>query len=218
MKLLLTSAGITNPSLANALQKLVGQPFDQVNVAFIPTAANVEEGDKAWLIDDYVHLKNLGLASLDIVDISALPKDLWKPRLDVADILVFGPGNTFYLMHWLRTSGLDKLLPEMLKSKVYMGISAGSMVVSKSIFLTSDKPIFNENKLGVTDDSGLGFVNLYIRPHFNSPYFPKAKEEFLAKSAKMVPDPVYALDDSSAVLIDGDKIEVVSEGEWKRFN
>ncbi|MFA6250451.1 MAG: Type 1 glutamine amidotransferase-like domain-containing protein [Candidatus Shapirobacteria bacterium] len=167
MNLLLTSDGITNPLLAQALLDLVGWPFAQTSLAFIPTAANVEVGDKTWLINDFQNLKNLGFSSIDIVDISSLPPGLWQPRLENADILVFGGGNTFHLIYWLRQSGLAKLLPKYLKTKVYMGISAGSMVVSKSIFLTSDKPVYDQDRLGVVDDSGLNLVDFYVRPHFD---------------------------------------------------
>lgn len=46
MRLLLTSAGITNRLIANALVSMVGKDARDIKVAFIPTAANVEEGDK----------------------------------------------------------------------------------------------------------------------------------------------------------------------------
>jgi len=218
MKLLLTSAGITNPSLAKALSELVEKPFDQCNLVFIPTASNIEEGDKGWLLEDYRNLGKLGLMAIDIVDISALPQDIWQPRLEKADILVVGGGNTFYLMYWLRKSGLDKLLPELLKTRIYVGISAGSMVVSRSIFLTADKPIFGEDRFGNTDDSGLNLIDFYIRPHFNSPYFPKAKEEYVIQVAKSVSEAIFALDDNSGIKVVNDKINVISEGEWKKFN
>ena len=133
MKLLLTSAGIKNDSIAKALEELVGKTANGVRIAFIPTAANVEEGDKGWLIEDYRNLKKREY-EVDIVDISALPREMWEPRLKQANVIMVGGGNTFHLMYWLRKVGLDKLLPELLKTRVYVGISAGSMVVSKSIF------------------------------------------------------------------------------------
>jgi len=131
MKLLLTSAGITNKTIKHAMQDLLGKSFKTLSVAFIPTAANVESGDKAWLIDNLNEFKQLGIASLDIVDISALPKDIWEHRLSQAQVLIFGGGNTYHLMYWLEKSGLKKLLPKLLESKVYVGISAGSMVTTK---------------------------------------------------------------------------------------
>src|SRR3989337_2484798 len=164
MKLLLTSNGLVNKSIANALLDLVGQSFDKTNLAFIPTAANVEEGDKWWLIDDLSRCKNLGFAQVDIVDISALPKNLWKPRLETADILLFGGGNVFHLIYWLNKSGLAGLLPDLLKKRVYVGISAGSMVCGKRILLSQSKKLYYEDrKASYKDESGLGFVNFHIR-------------------------------------------------------
>ena len=57
MKLLLTSSGITNKSIADALFELVGKKPEDTSVVFIPTASNVEVGDKEWFIDDLVALK-----------------------------------------------------------------------------------------------------------------------------------------------------------------
>ena len=81
MKLLLTSAGLTNQTIVKALDELVGKPLDQLKIAFIPTAANLEEGDKGWLIDDLRRLSFLKFKEIDIVDISALPKEIWLKRL-----------------------------------------------------------------------------------------------------------------------------------------
>ena len=89
MKLLLTSNGLSNPSIAKALFELVGKPAEETNIAFVPTASNVEEGDKGWLIDDLVNIKKQGFESVDIVDISALPREMWLPRLEAADVLFF---------------------------------------------------------------------------------------------------------------------------------
>ena len=105
MKLLLTSSGITNASIEHALDELVGKKPEDTSVAFIPTAANVEKGDKCWLIDDLSNLKKRRFKSIDIVDISALSQKVWLPRLEEADVLFFGGGNTFYLMDCMTTSG-----------------------------------------------------------------------------------------------------------------
>jgi dipeptidase E len=218
MKLLLTSAGITNKSIAKALLDLAGLPAEKIRVAFIPTAANVEEGDKSWIINDYVNLTKQTYGCVDIVDISAIPQKVWLPRLTAANALILGGGNTFWLMHWIRKSGLDKILPGLLEERIYVGISAGSMVASKNIFLTSDKPVFDENRFGQTDIAGLGLINFYVRPHFNSQFFPKAKAEYIKQAAEQIPETIYAIDDQTAIKIDGDKNEIVSEGEYLIFN
>lgn len=105
MKLLLTSAGLSNESIIKAFFDLVGKSAKEIRVAFIPTASNIETGDKWWLIKDLSTLQGMGFAQLDIVDISAMPKVAWQPRLEEADVFFFGGGNTFYLMHWIRKSG-----------------------------------------------------------------------------------------------------------------
>jgi len=219
MKLLLTSAGLTNKSISNALLELNGRPFSELNLAFIPTAANVEPGNKDWLINDLVNCKNLGFKSIDIVDISALPKNLWLSRLQEANIFLFGGGNTFHLMHWLEKSSLKEALPEMLKTRVYVGISAGSMVACKSLDLSNSKKLYYEE--GISDynqDAGLGFADVLIRPHLNSPFFPEVNLENLSKLAKEKPVTFYAIDDNSAIKIVDKEVNIISEGEWKKFN
>lgn len=107
MKLLLSSAGLSNPSISKALEDLLGKPSKGVKLAFIPTAANVEPGDKSWMIDDLNNFRKAGF-EVDIVDISALPKEDWLPRLSEAEVLFLGGGNTFHLMHWVKLAGLKE--------------------------------------------------------------------------------------------------------------
>lgn len=213
MKLMLTSAGITNKSLEEALMRLAG---DDIHIAFIPTAANVEEGDKDWLIKDFVNCRKLG--TVDIVDISALEKKVWLPRLKKANVIFVGGGNTAYLMQCVKSSGFDLELPALLKTRVYVGISAGSLILSDTI-QTSSEYLFR-----LYDDeienapSGLGLVHFDVRPHLNSVYFPKVNEKSLDAVFKKLNCDLYALDDNSAVVVDGEKIEVVSEGKWKKYS
>ena len=219
MKLLLTSGGLTNKSISQELFELVGKKPEETTLAFIPTAANVEEGDKRWLIDDLYNIKQQNLKCIDIVDISALPKEIWLPRLEAADVLFFSGGNTSHLMYWLEKSGLDKLLPELLKTRVYVGISAGSIVTAPTLELSSnDKKLFYEETFGYRNEKALGFVDFHIRPHLNSPNFPNITKEGLQEIANKVKEPIYVLDDQSAVKVVDGKIEVISEGEYFVFN
>jgi len=219
MKLLLTSAGLTNKSISKALIDLVGKPPKDTKLAFIPTAANVEKDDKGWLIDDLVNVKKQKFISIDLVDISALPEDIWLPRLKEVDILLFGGGNTFHLMYWLNKSGLSRLLPELLKSRVYMGISAGSMIASSDLSLSLSEKLYYPDGVGeYKSDQGLGFVDFYIRPHFNSPHFPKVREDYLKETAKNIKETIYALDDNSAVKVENGNVDVVSEGKYLILN
>lgn len=219
MKLLLTSNGITNPAIAKALFDLVGKPASEITAAFIPTAANVIDGDKRWLIDSIVDIQHAGIASLDIVDISALSKDIWQPRLEAVDVLIFSGGNNAYLMKWIVESGLESLLPKLLHTKVWVGISAGSCITSPTLVLSNkDDQIYSEEVFGYDSNKGLGFVDFYFRSHFNSPDFPNMNKEYLNEVAEEVSQKIYALDDNSALKVVDGQVEVISEGEYEVFN
>lgn len=219
MKLLLTSNGLSSQSIAKALFDLVGKPSHETKIAFIPTAMNVDIGDKGWFVDDLSCIKKQGVNHLDIVDISALPKELWLPRLENADVLFFSGGNAVHLMRWITESGLKELLPELLKTKVWAGISAGSMVTNPTLALSSkDKNLYYEEVFEYKNEEALGFVDFYIRPHFNSPDFPHAAKEYLEEVAKEVPAKIYALDDMSAIVCTDGKTKIISEGDYLILN
>jgi len=218
MKLFLTSSGITNPTLAKGLLQLLGKPFKDSYVTFIPTAANVDKGDKSWLVNDMFNIKKLGFPTFDIVDISIAPKDIWSSSFEQADLLVFGGGTATHLMEWMEKSGVILVLPELLKTKVYMGISAGSMVTAKQMSLTSQNILYYEQEGEFKPTKGLGLVDFEIRPHLNSPSFPKVKIDYLEQLAQKNPTSFFAIDDNTAVQVVDSAITVVTEGEWKKFN
>lgn len=228
MKLLLTSNGITNKSLKTALLGLLGKPFEQSSLVFIPTAANAEPEDKQWLIDDFANIKKLSFKEIYIVDLAAeasLPKELWWKQIEDADVILVGGGNNFYLSYWMDKSGLFDALPKLLESKVYVGISAGSMAVTAHLRVTGEALAkfgqLKDDEYGELGPEGqslnktIKLVDFVVRPHFNSPFFPKINENFLNEVAQTIKEPIYALDDQSAVKIDDAEVEVVSEGEWK---
>lgn len=219
MKLLLTSNGLSNSSISTALFELVGKLPSETAIAFIPTAMNIGDGDKDWFVEDLMNIKKQGLKCLDVVDISALPIEIWRPRLEAVDVLFFSGGNTSHLMRWIIESGLKELLLEFLKTKVWAGISAGSMVTNPTLALSSnDKKIYYEEVTGYRSDVGLNLVDFYVRPHYNSPYFPKANKEYLENIAKDFEAKIYALDDMCALKIIDGVVEVVSEGDYLELN
>lgn len=219
MKLLLTSGGLDNNSIINALMDLVGKSFDQTSIAFIPTAANVEKGDKKWLVKQMVQTKNLGLKIFDVVDFSSVPKDVWLARLEAADILLFGGGNTYHLLHSLRISGLSDILPRLLESKIYVGISAGTVVATHDVSFSKSERIYSKEIGEIMDFKGLGLVNFHVRPHLNNPNFPSMSRENIEKlAAENSSETIYAIDDNSAIQVVDDEVTVISEGEWKKFN
>lgn len=214
MKLLLTSGGITNKKIAKALFDLVGKKPKDISLVFIPTASNVEMGDKGWFIDDLINLKKQGFKSINIADISAVPENIWRPQFEKTDILFFEGGDEYNLMEWINKSSLAKLLPKFLKTKVYVGLSAGSMVTNPDLALEISQTLYGEDLDRTESMLGLNYVNFYFIPHLNSPHFPKLIEKNIRKMAKGTPKKVYAMDDQSALKVVDGKVEVISEGKW----
>lgn len=209
MKLLLTSTGITNKSLAAALKSLVK---GKIRIAFIPTAANLKEGKKSWLIKNYNECEKLG--DVDIVDIACMSRKNWLPRLRKANVIFVGGGDTEYLMNCMKKSGLKKEFPNLLKSRVYVGISAGSVIAAKGLDASSRFLYSNEPKIA---PSGLGYVDFNVRPHLNSLRYPKMRDRYLKKVSKKINVDLYAIDDDSGILVNNGKIKIISEGIWKKY-
>ena len=223
MKLLLTSNGLSNDSIAQAFAELIDKKPEKAKIAFIPTAANPERNNKEWLIDDLHRIKKRGYY-VDIIELTAVKKTELAKTLEPFDAIFVGGGNTFYLSYWMQQSGLFDMLPKFLKTKVYAGISAGSIIAGTS--LLSSKAI----KDGYIDehyqemstkeqgsDNALGFVEIIFRPHLNNASFPMVTEKNLAKIAPKLAYPIYALDDDSALKIIDGNIEVISKGIWKLY-
>ena len=101
-------------------------------MVFIPTRQMWKKVIKSWLIDDLADIEKLGLKSIEVVDISVEEK-YGNKNLKKPIFFYFEGGYTYYLMEWINKSGLAKILPELLKTKVYVGASAGSMVTGKRI-------------------------------------------------------------------------------------
>jgi dipeptidase E len=218
MKLLLTSNGLSNTSITKVFFDLVDKKAEDILVAFIPTAANTDLSEKGWFINDLSNIKKTGV-NVDVVDISALPKENWLPRLEKSNVLFFSGGDTSHLMNWIIKSGLKEELPRLLDSRLYVGISAGSMAATPTITLSNEKKREKyQDDFGYGDESGLGLVDFYFRPHLNSPDSPHSAYDVVKEKAEKLEGLVYALDDNSAVKVDGDNIEVISEGEYYIFN
>jgi len=218
MKLLLTSGGLTNKSIANALFELVGKKPEDTSLCFIPTASNVEKGDKDWLINDLINIHKQNFKSVSIADISAVPENIWRPQMEEAGVLFFEGGDTYHLMEWINKSGLANILPELLKTKIYVGLSAGSMVTNPDLARKISQTVYEEDLDKMWDMEGLNYVDFYFIPHLNSPYFPKLIEENIRKVAERIPKKMYALDDQSALKIVDGKIEIISEGKYLILN
>jgi len=216
MKLLLTSDGLTNKSINDAFLKLLGKNPKDLKVVFIPTSSNIIAKDRQWMIDEFLRLRKLGFEYIDMVDIAALSKEEWEPRFRDADVLLFGGGNPFYLKYWFKKSGLVDILPSLLKDKIYLGVSASSMIIAPDFLISprrESKKYLEEGK----ETAGLRIVDFAVMPHYEVGIRDESTAAHIEKLVKKVNFPIYGLDDDSAIVVDGDKLEIISEGKWKKF-
>jgi len=210
MKLLLTSSGLSKRAIGEALQQMVGKPASDCTVGFIPTAANVEPYPKDWVIAQFDQLQRYGFYSIDIVDISADGVD-WKARLKDVDVLWLTGGNTFHLLNQARKTGFDTWLKQHGKGKVYVGASASTILLTPTIAIAAE-PGGDENFCGITDFTGLHYVDFEVEPHCDA-----ARFETMAEYAARTPNALYALDDLSAIRVVDGQVDVISGGTWKYF-
>jgi dipeptidase E len=217
MKLLLTSGGVTNPSIRAALVGLLGKPVEESTALCIPTAQWGHpmcgpESLRRFVTDGSpATMTGLGWMSVGVLELTALPTidpDRWLPWVTAADVLLVDGGEATYLAHWVRASGLEARLPS-LTDTVWVGVSAGSMVLTPRVgdLFVDWRPEDGDRALGVVDFS--------IFPHVG--LFPSNTMEAATTWAAGLGNPAYALDEQSAVVVDGGRVEVVSEGEWRHF-
>ena len=69
----------------------------------------------------------------------------------------------------MRRSGLADLLPSLRREMVYVGVSAGSKVVTPSF----GGETYGGLNLPIDDDSGLGMIDFSLFPHLDHEKFPK---------------------------------------------
>ena len=219
MKLLLTSAGITNTSIHDALVDLLGKPIAEASALCIPTAIYPFPGGPAMAYrfisgSAASPLCELGWKSLGVLELTALPSvkaEYWIAAVQETDaLLVFG-GDVWYLCRWMRESGLADLLPA-LRETVYVGVSAGSMVTAPMFGETYDDPT-----TPFVIDRGLGLVDFAVLPHLDHADHPESSTANAERMAAAVPVPTYAIDDETAIKVVDGTVEVVSEGHWKLF-
>jgi len=222
MKLLLTSAGIKNASIREALVDLLGKPIAECSAMCIPTAGygHPQAGPvRAWRFiggqEPECPMAELGWKSLGVLELTALPsidKKRWVSWVRDAEVLLVNGGDAMYLCHWMRQSGLAELLPSLEKT-VWVGLSGGSMVMTPRI---GEDFVAWEPRL-TKGDRTLGIVDFSIFPHVDNPGLPSNTMAAAEKWAAGLGGPAYAIDDQTAIKVVDGKVEVVSEGHWRFF-
>ncbi|MBS0320382.1 MAG: Type 1 glutamine amidotransferase-like domain-containing protein [Proteobacteria bacterium] len=222
MKLLLTSAGIKNGSIHDALVRLLGKPIHDATALCIPTAGYGHPHGSpqgAWRFvagqEPRCPMTALGWKSVGLLELTALPtigRHRWERWVRDTDVLLVNGGDAVFLGYWIRQSGLAEVLPSLDRT-VWVGLSAGSMVMAPRI-----GEEFVEAKPSITgDDVTLGVVDFSIFPHLDHPEFDENSMAGAEKWAARLGNPSYAIDDETAIQVVDGHVEVISEGHWRYF-
>ncbi|HSX58229.1 MAG TPA: Type 1 glutamine amidotransferase-like domain-containing protein [Candidatus Saccharimonadales bacterium] len=212
MKLVLCSEGFHTQNTVEAFVELVGKPKDKIKFAVINEAYAGEAGDKHWVVRNLESVANNFPAEMDIVNLLAFPLEETEKRITDKDAIFVVGGHTDYLMSVFVKTGFDKLLPKLLETKVYVGSSAGSMVMGKR--LDSEAYDLLYERIGFGIDKYLGFVDFSIMPHMDSPNFSDRKEK-LSKAASKNKGKLYGLNDDSAVVVNGEKFDFIGSKPYE---
>ncbi|GLY14910.1 peptidase E [Kineosporia sp. NBRC 101677] len=219
VNLLLTSGGLRNGSMLGALRDMLGRPFAAANVVYIPTASVAQPGDHGWLLEDMNRLHGLGWREFDVLDLNGLPPQVVLERLRHADVVYGSGGNHYHLARSITGNDLADGFLEALESRVYVGLSAGSMIFSRNLTEHSARVIGDSADLhllgATTVESPFGLFDWYLKPHLYSPDFPERDDAWADRIAGQADFPIYFIDDESAVRVVDGTTDVVSEGRWR---
>jgi len=222
LRLLLASAGITNASIRAALVDLLGKPIADSTALCIPTASygmRVRGAAAAWRFiagrEPKCPMTELGWKSVGVLELTAQPSlaaEQWIPTVRETDVLLVNGGDPLFLRYWMELSGFAELLPS-LSNTVYVGLSAGSMVLTPRI----GEDFVEWRPPSGGGDETLGLVDFAIFPHLDHPDLPGNTMADAERWAAGLTMPAYAIDDQTAIKVAGGHVEVISEGHWRLF-
>lgn len=208
MKLMLSSAGFWTDEIVAELEKLVDKDRKDINIAIINEGYAVEHGDHTWVIDEFNRIRHNVGGSVELINLLTLDLNKALERIKHADVLYVVGGHTDYLMSVFNKSGFTNELPNLLEEIVYVGSSAGSMILGNRVSSDAYQEIYGE---GVAYETGsyMNLVDFAIKPHMNSPGWPKNTPQQLAEVCKNYKGTVYGISDDTTIIIYGDEIRLI---------
>jgi dipeptidase E len=217
--MLLTSAGLTTKTLRRELREMLGKPLSSARIVYVPTASLAEPGNHGWFVAALNRLYKMGWSEFDIVELNGLPRQLVLDRIRHADVIYVEGGNHYHLARSISGNGLAPGLLEALQDRVYVGVSAGSMIFSRNLDRRSADIIGDVADLEVlgaeTVEPPFGLFDWYLKPHLYSKYFAGRDDAWAEAIAAKADFPIYFIDDKTAVRVMDDEIDVVSDGRWR---
>lgn len=212
MKLVLASQGFTTDEIAKEVEKLVGKPLKEINIAIINEAYVGLDGtkDKRWLIKELSNIEKYIGGIIDFINFRAYTKEEINKRLNMADLIYIVGGKQHLLEKLFRETDTIDIIKNISNTKVIMGTSAGSIVLGRKI--TSEKfweERYPQDKELAKTHEELNLVDFNIIPHYMREDRRKWTKDFFERVLEDNEFKVYAIKDSQAVIYNDGKIEFI---------
>jgi len=176
------------------------------HLLFISTASEGEKGDLSWIDEDRKSLDGHGFSVEKYTITGKSQREIAEKFKNVGSVCV-GGGNVYYLLFQARKSGFDQVIQKCMRNNlVYIGASAGSMLVGSTIESSLDDPTIVPE---LTDYRGLRLVDVSIRPHWGSEYYLKRYHQEMDRLYGLKQKMIFLRDDQYLHVKD-DWYQVVS--------
>ena len=190
--------------IAGIFEKFANEDLKGKTVTFIPTAS-LPEAVKFYVGAGRKALIKLGLI-VDELEVSKATAEEISRKLKENDYIYVTGGNTFFLLQELKKTGADKIIAEQINlGKLYIGESAGAMIVSPNIEYVKDMDSVKKAP-ELETFSALSSVDFYPLPHYTNFPFKKAVEKIIAKYETDLK--LYPISNSQAILVNGNEVVV----------
>lgn len=201
MKKLFLSASFSD--VASLFPKFAREEMTAKKVCFIPTASIVEEYT-GHVVNDKKAFQNLGM-QIDELEISTASIERITESLDACDYIFVSGGNTFYLLQELKNKNVDQLIvKEINKGKIYIGTSAGSIVMAPDIqYIETMDDRTKAPNLPCT--TGLNLIDYYPLVHYKSFPFTEVADNIFDTYHKQLP--LLTLSNQEVLLVTDNHIE-----------
>ncbi len=192
--ILLTSTGLSSRNVYDKFVEV--KKLRDLKKAVIITTAALGKEDNQYSQQALFQLKSVGFEAVDFYDF----ENQGPGAFSSYDTIYVCGGNTFKLMKFARQVSFDKDVKSLLeKGGVYIGVSAGSLIVGPSIQIANEVHA-DKNEVGLTDFSGFNIVNLIIFPHY-APDLEAEIKSFEERNKTRI----ERVDNSQAVIIENGK-------------
>lgn len=190
--------------VADLFVKFTEEECTGKTVTFIPTASLVEEV-KFYVDAGKEALEKRGLI-VDELEISTATKEKIESTIQKNDYIYITGGNTFFLLQELKRTGADKIIVEQINSgKLYIGESAGSIVVSRNIEYVKDMDDFTVAP-NIGTFSSLDVINFYPVPHHTNFPFKESVESIISSYEGKID--LCPISNTQAIVVNGSKLEI----------